>query len=331
VALPPLRPAALRCADAPRELPPDFALLPPPLRRAELLCFEPPLLAPPLFFAPLLDDPLLLDELPLRELPDDLEPPREALLLFELLLLPPLLEPPRDAPAFEPPLLLPPDFAPERAAVLRFAEDADDLEPRDADDLELFEDALLRDDDALFLEPPLLLLEPPLAVPPLRPAAAFFADVDEELLEPPLLLLEPLLALPPLRPAAAFFADVDPELFELDPELFEPELLEPELFDDEPLFFELPLLFLDDDAADFLEAICVLLLVKKNRWGAVLFLDSETSCVAMLLHEQCRRTWIDCHVYAYHIGRLRSHSSSSSFAKRLPSTSSWSIAASRAS
>ena len=214
-------------------LPPDFAPPPPPLRRAALPCFAPPLLAP-LFFAPLFEPPLLLE---LRELPEDLELlPREALLDRELLLEPPrdallpfepldfalerealafdelpllLFEPPRDAPALEPPLALPP----ERAALLRFADDADDFEPRDDEaDLLLLDEALPFEDDALFFEP--------------------------------LLLLEPPLALPPLRPAAAFFADVELELFELDP------------FDDEPLFFELPpLLFFDDDDADFLEAM----------------------------------------------------------------------------
>lgn len=212
------------------------------------------MLAPP-FFAPLFEPPLLFDELPvdLELLPRDallvrelllFEPPRDALLPFEpldfepprdalpfddvarelLALELPERELPREAPAFEPPLLLEPLLllAPERAAVLRFAEDEDaDFEPpRDAApdrEEELFDEALPFEDDALF--EPLLLLEPPLALPPLRPAAAFFAD-DEELFE------------------------LEAELFELDP------------FDDEPLFFELPpLLFLDDDDADFLEAI----------------------------------------------------------------------------
>jgi len=247
VALPPLRPAAARCDDALRdELPPDFAPPPPPLRRAALPCFAPPLLAP-LFFAPLLEPPLLLlllfDEPPLRELPAD----------FELRDAPPDLA----APAFfEPPLLLllllelafelldldelllaPPRAAaplllpPERAAAPRFADDADDF----ADDFEPPRDAdadLLLLDEALPFEDEALFFEPPLLAPPL--------------------------ALPLVRPAAAFFDDA--------------ELLELELFADELLFFELPpLLFLDDDDADFLEAICGSPSRKKKSVGSRTF------------------------------------------------------------
>ncbi|HEX8252236.1 MAG TPA: hypothetical protein VF846_03725 [Thermoanaerobaculia bacterium] len=111
-------------------------------------------------------------------------------------------------------------------------------EPERLPELLLLLPLLLREPE---LEP---LLRPPPeeALPPLRPAAARFADVDDDFedddfelpperplllppLLPPLLLPPPEEALPPLRPAAARFAEVDD--FELLPEDERPLLLPP--------------------------------------------------------------------------------------------------------
>jgi len=105
-----------------------------------------------------------------------------------------LVEP--DLAVREPPLLLRP---------LELVSDRADVVLRDEDDLELplFEDALLE---------PLLLRPPPAdALPPLRPAALFCAELPPRLDE--LLLLRPLdEAFPPLRPAALFCALLPPRL-----------------------------------------------------------------------------------------------------------------------
>jgi hypothetical protein len=195
-----------------------------------------------------------------------LAPLFEPLLLLEELLLfdePPLREPPDD---FE---LLPRDALLDFELLLLELLPRDALLPFEPLDLELLPRDAVDLDELLF---ELLLLEPPLLEPPreaplllLAPTRAATLRLTEETADfkpreadLPLLLFDE--ALP--------FED-DPLFFELPLLLLEPPLAlragaddffddDPELFElfeDEALFFELPLLFLDDDEADFLEAI----------------------------------------------------------------------------
>ncbi|HYO78687.1 MAG TPA: hypothetical protein VE010_19665, partial [Thermoanaerobaculia bacterium] len=186
-------------------------------------------------------------------------------------------------------------------------------EPERLPELLLLLPLLLRE---LELEP---LLRPPPdeALPPLRPAAARFADVDDDFelpperplllppLLPPLLLPPPDEALPPLRPAAARFAEV--ELLDEDfDEDFDDEDDDLEDLDDfeeaddflaPPLLLDAPPFFAPFDALFF--AAMVVSPIQKGFGGEPYFSRSENlaQCNPVYeLHEkQCRRTCADCH------------------------------------